>query len=210
MEPNALSLKARYETMQDDDLLQLANTEGSKLRSDAQLLLQEEINKRGLSSKLLATAFSVYPPDAIHGDEELKKKANEQFESVMNAVRMLPCPECGSQLQHLNGALVYNVRSFVFVTSYSKSIKVACPKCLDKLNNKATLRTLALGWWGFPWGIIRTPMALYKNYGQIKFHHMGEPNAYLLSFVQLNLHHLFQAFNEPELLLRIVKKGNTA
>lgn len=26
-----------------------------------------------------------------------------------------------------------------------------------------TLLTLALGWWGFPWGLIWTPMALYTN-----------------------------------------------
>ena len=26
-----------------------------------------------------------------------------------------------------------------------------------------TLITLFLGWWGFPWGLIRTPMALYTN-----------------------------------------------
>ena len=26
-----------------------------------------------------------------------------------------------------------------------------------------TLLTLALGWWGFPWGLIWTPMALFSN-----------------------------------------------
>lgn len=26
-----------------------------------------------------------------------------------------------------------------------------------------TLLSLFLGWWGFPWGLIRTPMALYTN-----------------------------------------------
>lgn len=26
-----------------------------------------------------------------------------------------------------------------------------------------TLLTLLLGWWGIPWGLIRTPVALYQN-----------------------------------------------
>jgi hypothetical protein len=28
-----------------------------------------------------------------------------------------------------------------------------------------TLLSLALGWWGFPWGFIYTPMALITNFG---------------------------------------------
>ena len=27
------------------------------------------------------------------------------------------------------------------------------------------LMTLVLGWWGFPWGLIRTPIALVQNFG---------------------------------------------
>src|SRR5689334_10339093 len=27
----------------------------------------------------------------------------------------------------------------------------------------ATLTTLVMGWWGFPWGLIRTPIALVEN-----------------------------------------------
>jgi hypothetical protein len=28
-----------------------------------------------------------------------------------------------------------------------------------------TVLTLFLGWWGFPWGLIYTPMALFENLG---------------------------------------------
>jgi hypothetical protein len=55
------------------------------------------------------------------------------------------------------------VISFIVFTQYKKKIKVGCGHCLDKANENALIKSTVLGWWGLPWGIIRTPGAISTN-----------------------------------------------
>jgi hypothetical protein len=79
--------------------------------------------------------------------------------------------------------MVNQVISFLVATTYSKKLKVACPRCLNRAHISASTLTALAGWWGFPWGLIRTPMALYRNMRSRRTNHWPEPNDYLRSFV---------------------------
>lgn len=63
---------------------------------------------------------------------------------------------CKSTEEKLNATATASVNSFIIITNYEKDLRIACPICLNKANNKAMLKAALLGWWGFPWGIIRT------------------------------------------------------
>lgn len=64
---------------------------------------------------------------------------------------------------------------------------IACPQCLDKKNNIALITSALLGWWGIPWGILRTPTYLYRNIKAKSHNHMDSPNETLLSFTLSNI-----------------------
>ena len=102
-------------------------------------------------------------------------------------LRGLHCPSCGSNEQALNGTMVGTVMSFVVMTRYTKKFKIACPSCLDKANNSALATTALLGWWGLPWGIIRSVQAIGRNVKSKRSNHADGPNDYLRSFTLSNI-----------------------
>lgn len=80
-------------------------------------------------------------------------------------------------------------------------VRVGCPDCLDKLNNSALNKTVAFGWWGFPWGVIRSIQAITLNIKSKHSNHMDSPNQFLRSFVLFNIGQLV-AFKEDLTNLR--------
>lgn len=75
------------------------------------------------------------------------------------------------------------VMSFILFTHYQKKIIVGSPKSLNKKNLSAIIKTLLLGWWGFPWGPIRTIQAIFINIKNQRTSKQETPNNYLRSFV---------------------------
>ena len=91
--------------------------------------------------------------------------------------------------------------SFIFITQYRKELKIACPDCLDKANSDALIKTAVLGWWGIPWGIIRTIQAIGQNIKSKKTHHLDEPNNYLRSFILARVGQ-FETYKDDKVKLR--------
>lgn len=77
--------------------------------------------------------------------------------------------------------------SLLVFTTWKKQFAIACPACLDKLSHDASTTSALLGWWGFPWGIIRTVQALHFNSKMAKTNHAAHPNDLLKSFVVANV-----------------------
>ena len=100
------------------------------------------------------------------------------------------------------------VMSFIFFTTYNKKIKVGCPHCLDKANNEALTKSALLGWWGFPWGIIKTIQAIMLNLKSKRTNHLHEHNDYFRSFAFSTIGELETYKNNKEKLQQIVMREN--
>jgi hypothetical protein len=172
MEPTAEELRKNYERFNDAKLIRLATEEAADLRPEAVDILKQIIRERGLSA------------DIVKGiDVQLQEIDQEKLQEYTELLRGLPCPVCKSTNAKLNATMTGTVVSILVVTNYEKELKIACPDCLDKANNAAVVKSAMLGWWGFPFGLIRTPQALLFNNKMKKQNRMSGPSDLLTAFV---------------------------
>lgn len=62
--------------------------------------------------------------------------------------------------------VVFEYTFSILVMTFRRSTNVYFIKSTENHWNKSlpfTMISLVFGWWGFPWGFIYTPMALYTN-----------------------------------------------
>jgi hypothetical protein len=72
------------------------------------------------------------------------------------------CPRCqgpGPVDVHTS----YRVWSALVVTQWQSLTHVACRSCGRKSQIGDGLLSLLLGWWGFPWGLVMTPVQIARN-----------------------------------------------
>lgn len=194
MEPNIEQLRKNYERFDDRKLIRIATEEAISLRPEALELVKEIIKERNLSE------------DVLKGVEVQFKEVDEKIlNEYTELLRKLPCPVCKSTADKLNATLTGNVISFVIMTNYEKDIKIACPKCLDKLNNKAMIKSALLGWWGIPWGIVRTSQALILNSKMKNKNHSDEPTEILTGFVSKRIGRIEASRNNKKELESIIE-----
>jgi hypothetical protein len=98
-----------------------------------------------------------------------------------------------------------NVMSFILITHRKKKFIIAYPDCLDKANNDALTKTALLGWWGLPWGIIRTIQALISNSKMKKQNRLSDANKLLLAFVEKRVGLIEINKNSPEYLQLMIQ-----
>ncbi|MDR2149203.1 MAG: hypothetical protein LBE91_22410 [Tannerella sp.] len=169
-------IERHYEKMSDDELVRIATTDADGLRPEVFGIIENEIKKRNLDPGILGGALA-----------QNREYSVEEVEAYAELLRSLPCPVCGSRDGKLNGTVLHTVKSFIFFTSARREPLIACPDCLDKRNNKAALTTALLGWWGFPYGLFKTPVYIYRNFQQKKENRLDFPNMTLLSFSLNNI-----------------------
>ncbi len=182
-----------YEKMSDSQFINLITTRGAGLRSEVYDLINNEIKKRNLNPKLF---------DSI--EVQKKEFSLEEIEKYAELLRKLPCPECGSIDQNLNGTIIYTVKSFILFSIYNTDYFIACPQCLNKKNNKAMLSTFLLGWWGFPWGFFKTPLYIYRNYKSKKENKWSVPNNAILSYTLENIGKIEAYKDNKQKLINII------
>ncbi|MGN8072744.1 hypothetical protein [Mucilaginibacter sp. 22184] len=176
MQPSLEQLAITYKNLPADKLIRLAVTDAAGLRPEALELLKAEIKGRGLDDGILRGI-----------DVQLNHIDDSQLNNYLALVRNQACPTCGDQSQQLNAVLSTTVISAIIFTHYKKAFSIGCPTCLKRANQKATLKTALLGWWGLPWGIIRTPQALISNTKTNKRINTGEPTPILVDFIKNNI-----------------------
>ena len=98
-----------------------------------------------------------------------------------------PCPKC-------NGAgpvdvhTSHRVISMLVATSWRSQPQVSCKGCGTKARVMDTLTSLVLGWWGFPWGVIMTPIQVVRNVvGMFGGPDPRTPSAQLTTMVRMHL-----------------------
>jgi len=145
-------IKKNYANFEDYKIEHLAKNEAAGLEPDVIPILIEEIKKRGLD------------PNLIKGIEAQTKELTEsELTELKSKIANLPCPDCGAKNTPLIGTLIRTVKSFIVLTSYKKVPVITCETCANKRRKNAMITTFLLGWWGIPFGIFRTPIALIQT-----------------------------------------------
>ena len=146
-------IKAYYANMESYKLAAIAKTQISNLPPDVQSMVKEEVSKRGLGEGLLS-AIAIQQVTVTP----------EWIAETKQAIRALPCPDCGQRGRSLVGVHIRKVRGLIFLTDYVRGAVIACPECAKDLRRKELFKNAMLGWWGFPWGLVRTPQAIIGHY----------------------------------------------
>ena len=187
-------IRKNYEKMSNFEIERIATTNGQGLRPEVFAIIEDEIKKRNLDPNLFKQVLA-----------QNKEYLIEDIEKYAKILQRLPCPICDNSHEKLNGTFAHTVKSFILFTNYRSEISVACSLCLDKINNQAIISTALLGWWGFPWGIIKTPYYIYKNLKQKSANKDDFPNSALLSFTLANIPEIDTYIENKEKLKRIIK-----
>jgi len=165
-------VRQNYQKMTDEELVRVATQDSTGLTPEAQEVAKKEIQRRKLDRNI------------IQGIQAQNRSYTiEEIDKYCEIIQKLNCPTCNTSSQILNGTMTVEVVSYVFLTQYKEKIKIGCPDCLDRANNAALTKTVALGWWGIPWGIIRTIQSIIVNLKNKKTNHNDTPNVFLRSFV---------------------------
>ena len=191
-------VQEKYGRMSDGELVQIATQDAYGLTPEAIEVVKAEIQKRGLNENISKGA-----------DAQNKDYTMEEINAYCNIVSRLSCPSCGNTTSRLNATLTSEVMSFIFFTTYNKKLKVGCSHCLDKANNNALTKTAILGWWGIPWGIIRTPQAITLNIKSKRTNHSPDHNNYLRGFTLSVIGELETYKNNKEKLQQVLVRQNS-
>ena len=111
----------------------------------------------------------------------------EFLQQQVRSLHQGACPRCGGPGPvglHNN----FRVWSILVLTSWSNRPQVCCRRCATRLQLGGALFSGVFGWWGFPWGIILTPIMVGRNLGGIfGGPKPGCPSAGLERIVRLSL-----------------------
>ena len=72
------------------------------------------------------------------------------------------CPKCRS-LGPVDVHKVHEVWSALLLTNWSTKAQLSCRSCATKRQLGGVAFSLFFGWWGFPWGLILTPVQIKRN-----------------------------------------------
>jgi|SRR5271165_141668 len=103
------------------------------------------------------------------------------------AIHQGPCPKC-KRVGSIDVHTSHSIWSALVVTSWKSTPQVSCVACGRKAKVVATLGSVVLGWWGFPWGLVLTPIQITKNiWGFATARESFTPSAQLEKVVRLSL-----------------------
>jgi hypothetical protein len=72
------------------------------------------------------------------------------------------CPKCRG-MGPVDVHKVHSVWSALLLTRWSTKPQVSCRSCAIKDQMGGALFSLVCGWWGFPWGLVLTPVQITRN-----------------------------------------------
>lgn len=97
------------------------------------------------------------------------------------------CPKCdGIGLNEVFTS--HHVWSIGFVTWHKSKPQISCRRCGVKAMLSAAATSSIFGWWGFPLGIIMTPIQLTRNFiGLFTAPNPKQPSRQLVSMIQTEM-----------------------
>ncbi len=107
-----------------------------------------------------------YCSDDCRGQNVFKVRCDQIPESTVllhvRAAQQGNCPECRGR-GPLDIHVTYWVWSALIVTRCGKTPQFSCRPCATKRQLVSLGSCLLFGWWGIPWGLLLTPLQLYRN-----------------------------------------------
>ncbi|RDZ28726.1 hypothetical protein [Lysobacter silvisoli] len=98
------------------------------------------------------------------------------------------CPGCLRQGTPIEVRRSYHVWSAIFLTRWGTSQKVRCRRCGIRNNLTDAAFSATLGWWGFPFGLLMTPVQILRNLGEMLISDRPRPpSRELLELARLDL-----------------------
>jgi len=74
-----------------------------------------------------------------------------------------PCPVCRLQRGAVDVHYAHKIASFFIFSTWSSAPQISCTHCAIKRQSLALVYCILVGWWGFPWGILGTPVQVVRN-----------------------------------------------
>jgi hypothetical protein len=97
------------------------------------------------------------------------------------------CPNCHGP-GPIDAHTSYRVWSIILMTTWSSRPKISCRSCGIKRQLGDMAICLLFGWWGFPWGLILTPIQISRNiYCIFRPPDPSKPSSLLHRLVCLNI-----------------------
>ena len=81
----------------------------------------------------------------------------------VDAWRHSACPRCRRQDGPIDLHEHHRVHSLLLMTQWNTRRNLCCRRCGRREQLLSTLYCATLGWWGFPWGLLVTPMQITRN-----------------------------------------------
>jgi hypothetical protein len=91
-----------------------------------------------------------------------KEIPREALEQKVEEVWRGACPQCKGR-GPVDVHKVYAVWSALVMTRWSTKSQVSCHRCARNQQIGGVFFSLLFGWWGFPWGLILTPVQISRN-----------------------------------------------
>ena len=86
------------------------------------------------------------------------------------------CPKCRG-LGPVDVHKVYEVWSALVLTRWTTKAQISCHSCAVKRQLGGAVFSLLFGWWGFPWGLVLTPVQIARNLtGMVKGPDRAKPS----------------------------------
>lgn len=110
----------------------------------------------------------------------------EVLESKIQEVAAGRCPQCHGP-GPVDVYVSYRIWSALVLTSWSSVPRICCRSCAVKNGLSGMLYSTVLGWWGFPWGLLGTPIQLLRNLGAIAGGPKSRPSPELRKMLKVAL-----------------------
>ncbi len=111
----------------------------------------------------------------------------EYLREQIRLIHQGSCPRC-----HGRGPIdvhtSYRIWSAFVLTSWQSRPHICCRKCGKNQQVKDGIFSLLFGWWGFPWGLIMTPVQILRNLFKIAdWSEGGQPSKDLCRLIMINI-----------------------
>lgn len=112
---------------------------------------------------------------------------DDEVQKRVTAIHQGPCPKC-QRAGPVDIHTSHTVWSMLILTSWKSKPQMSCTPCGKKAKAFAAAGSFVFGWWGFPWGLILTPIQVGRNlWGIVSTPSSMTPSAQLEKIARLTL-----------------------